>query len=253
MNLLSNVLWLILTMAMLAWLQIRLHREVQLFFLLLTRNPKLAILLFSLVFLPGVFLHELSHYLAAKLLRVRTGRISILPRDKGDGTLQLGFVEISATDPIRESLIGAAPLLAGSVFVSVAGISYLKLDTIWAALVQQGLGEGISELFALFNQPDVWLWLYLALAVSSTMFPSSSDRRPMTKLLIGLVLLLTVVLLFGAGVWLLNLVGPGVTRTLGAASVIFGVSAGLHLMLLIPLALIRRLLVDLIGVKVSTV
>lgn len=252
MNLLSNVLWLILTMAMLAWLQIRLHREVQLFFLLITRNPKLAILLFSLVFLPGVFLHELSHYLAAKLLRVRTGRFSILPRDKGDGTLQLGFVEISATDPIRESLIGAAPLLAGSVFVSVAGISYLKLDAIWAALVQQGLGEGISELFALFNQPDVWLWLYLALAVSSTMFPSSSDRRPMTKLLIGLVLLLAVVVLFGAGVWLLNLVGPGVTRTLGAASVIFGVSAGLHLMLLIPLALIRRLLVDLIGVKVST-
>ncbi len=252
MNLLSNVLWLILTMAMLAWLQIRLHREVQLFFLLITRNPKLAILLFSLVFLPGVFLHELSHYLAAKLLRVRTGRFSILPRDKGDGTLQLGFVEISATDPIRESLIGAAPLLAGSVFVSVAGISYLKLDAIWAALVQQGLGEGISELFVLFKQPDVWLWLYLALAVSSTMFPSSSDRRLMTKLLIGLVLLLAVVVLFGAGVWLLNLVGPGVTRTLGAASVIFGVSAGLHLMLLIPLALIRRLLVDLIGVKVST-
>ena len=250
MNLLNNVLWLILTMALLAWLQMRLHREVQLFFLLITRHPKLAILLFSLVFLPGVFLHELSHYLAAKLLRVRTGRFSVLPRDKGDGTLQLGFVEISATDPIRESFIGAAPLLAGSVFVSFAGISYLELDAIWVALVQQGLGEGINELFALFKQPDVWLWLYLALAVSSTMFPSSSDRRPMTKLLIGLVLLFGVVLLFGAGVWLLNLVGPGISRIVGAASVVFGVSVGLHLLLLFPLALIRRLLVELSGVKI---
>jgi len=250
MNLLNNVLWLILTMAMLAWLQIRLHQEVQLFFLVITRNPKLAILLFSLVFLPGVFLHELSHYVTAKLLRVRTGRFSILPRDKGDGTLQLGFVEIAATDPIRESIIGAAPLLAGSVFVAFAGISYLGLDDIWAALVQQGLGAGIGELFALFKQPDVWLWLYLALAVSSTMFPSSSDRRPMTKLLIGLVLLLTVGLLLGAGYWLLNMVGPGISRTLGAASVIFGVSAGLHLLLLLPLLLIRLMLAELIGVKI---
>lgn len=250
MNLLNNVLWLILTMAMLAWLQIRLHQEVQLFFLVITRNPKLAILLFSLVFLPGVFLHELSHYVTAKLLRVRTGRFSILPRDKGDGTLQLGFVEIAATDPIRESIIGAAPLLAGSVFVAFAGISYLGLDDIWAALVQQGLGAGIGELFALFQQPDVWLWLYLALAVSSTMFPSSSDRRPMTKLLIGLVLLLTVGLLLGAGYWLLNMVGPGISRTLGAASVIFGVSAGLHLLLLLPLLLIRLMLAELIGVKI---
>ena len=75
MNLLENALWLILTMALLAWLQMRLHQEVQLFFLLITRNPKLAILLFSLVFLPGVFLHEISHYLTAKLLRVRTGRM----------------------------------------------------------------------------------------------------------------------------------------------------------------------------------
>ena len=252
MELLNNLLWLILTMAMLAWLQMRLHREVQLFFLLVTRNPKLAILLFSLVFLPGVFLHELSHFIAAKLLRVRTGRFSVFPRDQGDGTLQLGFVEISATDPIRESLIGAAPLLAGSVFVSFAGISYLGLDAIWAALVQQGLGDGISALFALFKQPDVWLWLYLAMAVSSTMFPSHSDRRPMTKLLIGLLLLLAVLILFGAGVWLLNLVGPGISRLLGAASVVFGVSTGLHLLLLLPLALIRRLFVDLIGVKIRT-
>lgn len=252
MNLLENALWLILTMALLAWLQMRLHQEVQLFFLLITRNPKLAILLFSLVFLPGVFLHEISHYLTAKLLRVRTGRFSVFPREKGDGKLQLGFVEIAGTDPIRESVIGAAPLLAGSVFVAFAGISRLGMDSVWMALTQQGLGEGISELFALFRQPDVWLWLYLALAVSSTMFPSSSDRRPMTKLLIGLVLLLALIILFGAGVWLLDLVGPGVSRTLGAASLVCGMSVGLHILLLVPLGLLRRLFGELMWVKIRT-
>ena len=81
----------------------------------------------------------------------------------------------------------------------------------------------------LYEVITVWLWLYLALAVSSTMFPSSSDRRPMTKLLIGLVLLLALIILFGAGVWLLDLVGPGVSRTLGAASLVCGMSVGLHI------------------------
>jgi hypothetical protein len=253
MDLLNNILWLILTVALLAWLQLRLHQEVQLFFLLITRNPKLAILFFSLVFLPGVFLHELSHFLSAKLLRVRTGRFSIFPKDLEDGRLQLGFVEIAETDPVRESLIGAAPLLAGSMFVAYAGLSHLGLDAIWVALVKQGLGEGIGEFFALFDRPDVWLWLYLALAVSSTMFPSSSDRRPIIKLVIGLGILLGIVLVFGAGYWLLNLVGPGLSRTLGAASVIFGVSVGLHLLLLVPLMLVRRVMVELLGVEIRRI
>jgi hypothetical protein len=252
MDLLEIIFWLVISLFLLAWLQNRLHREVQLFFLLLTRNPKLAIVFFSLVFFPGIFLHELSHFVTAKLLRVRTGRFSLLPRDLQNGRLQLGFVEIAATDPIRESLIGAAPLLAGSGLVAYAGLARLGMDSIWIALVQQGLGEGLSELFALFERPDIWLWLYLALAVSSTMFPSSSDRRPMIKLVVGLAILLGIVLAVGAGVWLLDLVGPGLTRILGALSVIFGISAGLHLMLLVPLLLVRLLLVELLGAEIRT-
>ncbi len=239
-------------MALLAWLQMRLHREVQLFFLLVTRNPNLAVLFFSLVFLPGVFLHEFSHFFTAKLLGVRTGRFSIFPRDMKNGRLQLGFVEVAAADPVRESLIGAAPLMAGSGFVAYAGLSRLGLDSIWTAVVQHGLSEGLNELLFLFQQPDVWLWFYLALAVSSTMFPSSSDRQPMVKLVIGLMILLGVVLALGAGVWLLNLVGPGLSRALAAAAVIFGMSVGLHVALVLPLGLLRRVLVRMMGVEIRT-
>lgn len=252
MDLLTNILWVVLTMALLAWLQSRLHREVQVFFLLLTRSPRITVLLFALVFLPGVFLHELSHFVTAKLLRVQTGRFSIFPKNMADGRLQLGYVEVAGSDPLRESLIGAAPLLAGSAFVSYAGLSQLGLDSIWTALSQKGVGQGLIELFASIERPDIWLWLYLALAVSSTMFPSSTDRQPMLKTLIGFLILLGIVLALGAGYWLFNLVGPGLTSTTGAAALIFGVSAGLHVLLLIPLLLMRVLLVELLGVKIQT-
>lgn len=251
MDLLNNIFWLLLTLSVLGWLQIRLHREVQIFLLLVTRSPRLSVVLFSLIFLPGVFLHELSHLVTAKLLRVPTGRFSVIPKNLPNGRLQLGYVEVAATDPLRESLIGAAPLLAGSIFVAHAGLVRLGLDAVWSAPGQQGIGQGLSELFSLFDRPDVWLWLYLALTVSSTMFPSASDRRPMLKTVIGLLILVGIVLAFGAGYWLLNLVGPGLTRTLDAAAVVFGISASLHLLLLLPLTLVRYLLSVLLGVKIQ--
>lgn len=240
----EQIIWFGLTLAVLAWLQPRLHTEIQRIFLILTRNPKTAILLFALMFLPGVFLHELSHFLAAKLLRVPTGRFSVFPRELGNQRLQMGFVEVAVADPVRESLIGAAPLLTGSAFVAFVGFSRLGMNTLVTS-VQLGLGEAISAFFALFHQADVWLWLYLALTVSSTMFPSASDRRPWLKVGIGLAIILGVVLLLGAGVWLLDLLQPGLTRGLTAAAMIFGISAGMHLLLLLPLVLVRILLAEL--------
>jgi len=74
----------------------------------------------------------------------------------------------------------------------------------------------------------------------------------MLKTLIGFLILLGIVLALGAGYWLFNLVGPGLTSTTGAAALIFGVSAGLHVLLLIPLLLMRVLLVELLGVKIQT-
>jgi len=237
----EQIIWFVLTLTALAWLQPRLHTEIQRIFLLMTRSSKAALLLFALVFLPGVFLHELSHFLAAKLLRVRTGRFSIFPRELGNQRLQMGFVEVAASDPVRESLIGAAPLLTGSAFVAYVGFSRLGVNALFSSIFL-GLGESITAFFELFRQPDVWLWLYLALTVSSTMFPSASDRRPWLKVVIGLAIILGVVLILGAGVWLLDLILPGLTRGLTAAAMIFGISAAMHVFLLLPLALLRILL-----------
>jgi hypothetical protein len=60
--LLDGLAWLLLMLGPLLLLQPVLHREIQAVFLLLTRRPALTIGLFSLIFFPGVLLHEGSHF-----------------------------------------------------------------------------------------------------------------------------------------------------------------------------------------------
>ena len=70
----DGLVWLVVCLAPFLLVQRWLHRDIQAVFLLLTRRPELTIGLFSLLFFPGVLLHETSHFLMAVLLRVRTGR-----------------------------------------------------------------------------------------------------------------------------------------------------------------------------------
>ncbi|HCB01517.1 MAG TPA: hypothetical protein DEP19_03965, partial [Anaerolineae bacterium] len=69
-------------------LQRLLHREIQVVMLLITRNIQLTLAIFSILFFPGVLLHETSHFFMAKLLRVKTGKFSVIPKPLSDGRLQ---------------------------------------------------------------------------------------------------------------------------------------------------------------------
>ncbi len=249
LTLLDSLLWLLFILGPLVFLQPRLHREVQAVFLMVTRNPSLTILLFSILFFPGVLLHEVSHFLMAKLLRVRTGRFSVLPKALKDGRLQMGFVEIYPADPLREAMVGAAPLLAGGALVAFAGLNRLGLDAVWNAGVQNGIGGVWSALQAFFQQPDVWLWLYLTITVSSMMFPSASDRRPWLPVGIALAALLAIGLAAGAGGWMVETFEPVVSRALHAAVVVFGIAAGVQAALLAPLIALRHLIGRVFGVR----
>src|SRR3972149_1644635 len=121
----DGLMWLLLVLGPLIFVQRKLHRESQAVFLLLTRHKEISLALFSLLFFPGVLLHEMSHYITARLLGVKTGRFSLLPTPLPDGRLRLGFVEAESVDFVRDALIGAAPLLTGGLFVAYAGIQRL--------------------------------------------------------------------------------------------------------------------------------
>jgi len=251
MTQLSGLVWFIIMLVPLILLQRLLHREIQAVFLILTRDTRFTMGIFAMLFLPGVFLHELSHFVMAKILRVRTGKFSIFPQSLPDGRLQLGYVETARSDAVRDSLIGAAPLIIGTLFVAYVAGYHLQMRVLW-----DSFRNGQFDLFwlgvrTLPQAPDFYLWFYLAFAVSSTMMPSESDRHAWLELLISIGVLFGITLLVGAGPWMLSNVAPRVSTFLSSVAVIFGLSAFVHILLILPTVLIHKLLARATGIDVA--
>jgi len=235
----------------LVFLQRFLHREIQVVTLLLTRNLQLTLAIFSIIFFPGVLLHETSHFFMAKLLRVKTGKFSIIPKPLPGGKLQMGYVEVERTDFVRDSLIGLAPLIAGTLFIAFAGITQLHLNTLWDVLK-----NGQVELFwmgvgLLPKVPDFWLWFYLTIVVSSTMMPSESDRHAWLPLGIWIGVLFTLAIVSGFGTWMLDHLAPFFDNLLNSVALLFGVSNIVHIVLLFPFFVLHRVLVYIMKVDVQ--
>lgn len=234
----------------LLWLQRGLHREIQSIFLLITRRVDISYVIFALIFLPGVFLHEMSHYLMARLLRVRTGGFSLLPKPLDNGRLQLGYVETSSSDLIRDALIGGAPLLTGGAFVIYAGIYHLEAQNLWSSLTGGAMAAFVATLSSMVKAPDFWVWFYLTFVISSTMLPSASDRKAWRPLLLIGSIILGIILLAGAGAWFINHLSLYVNEAMRTTAIVFGISAALHLILILPTWLIRMGLSRFLGLKV---
>jgi hypothetical protein len=251
MTQLTGFFWFVLMLVPLIYLQRLLHREIQAVFLILTRNAQLTMGIFQFIFLPGVFLHEGSHFLMAKILRVPTGRFSILPKPLPNGKLQLGYVETAKADIVRDSLIGAAPLIIGTLFVALVSIYKLEMRVLWDVLREGQLNLFWMGIHALPNGQDFYLWFYLTFVVSSTMMPSESDRHAWLELVVSVGVLFLIALLIGAGPWMLNNVAPVISNFLSSVAVIFGLSSVVHILLVLPTALIHRLLTRLTGMDVA--
>jgi hypothetical protein len=235
----------------LVFLQRYLHREIQAVFLILTRDARLTIGIFQIIFLPGVFLHEASHFLMAKILRVRTGGFSVIPRPLPNGRLQLGYVETAKSDIMRDSLIGAAPLIFGTLFVAYVAVYRLDMRVLWDTFRNGQFSLFWLGIKFLPTVKDFFLWFYLAFTVSSTMMPSESDRHAWLELVISVGVLFSIALLIGAGPWMLNNVAPFVSIFLSSVAVILGLSSIIHVVLILPTMLVHKLLARATGVDVA--
>lgn len=121
-----------------------------------------SIQMLSFLFLPGVIIHELSHFFMAIILFVEVSDIEFLPKIIND-RVKLGSVAIAKTDPIRRLLIGFSPIISGLSIFFFLGYYF---------------GGNIIFLF------------YLLFAIANTMFSSKKDLEG------ALALFLVVVILF---------------------------------------------------------
>ncbi len=249
--LLASWVWLLLALLPLVFLERWIHRHLQGLWLLIFRDPDIALVMYSIVMLPGVLLHEGSHWVMATLLGVRTGRFSILPERMPDGALRLGYVETVKVDFLREALIGVAPLVAGAGAIIFMGYERLGVGPVGEALTRgDGLAmvEGIRATTA---APDFWLWLYAIFTVSNSMLPSVSDRRTWLPSAALLALLGGLLVYAGFGPVLAEaLAAPldAATRALAAA---FTLTIGLNLFIAPFIWLVERALMRVTGLKVD--
>lgn len=133
-----------------------------------------------------MLIHELSHFLMAKLLFLRTGKISLFPELHGT-SVKLGSVEVERTDFLRSFLVGIAPLFGGigvlsllSWYMHQSGVLSFDLQS-WQSYLQ-------------------WLVLgYIAYVVTNTMFSSKKDVESALHLvLIAMVVTVIVLIFFGS-------------------------------------------------------
>lgn len=247
----DGLVWFAVTLLPLVFLQRLLHREIQTVFLLLSRSPEFTITLFSVIFLPGVLLHEFSHYLMAVILGVQAPRFSLIPQMLPDGRLQLGYVETARTDIIRDSLIGAAPLVAGGSLVAYLSVTRLDLLPLWVVLRNGQLNLFWLGITLLPQVKDFPLWFYLVFTISSTMLPSRSDRHAWLPLGVTILILLIAAVVTGAGPWMLANVTPILNSFLRSSATVFGLSAMLHAVLILPIWIVHLGLVRITGLDAA--
>ena len=239
-------LWLAATLVPLLLLERWIHRHLQGVALLTVGDPEVAVWLYALPLLPGVALHEASHALAGWLLGARVGRISILPARQGE-RIQLGFVPVEATGPLRTALIGLAPLMAGCLVLLLIGQLGLGLGPVGTALAAGDWRGALDGLVRATYARDFWVWAYLAFAVSNTMLPSRSDMRAWPVILLFLAVAGGIVAVLG--------LGSALSPKLVAALRWLAVACGLTLLIDLPFALLiwaaERGLSRLKGVRVE--
>ncbi len=143
----------------------------RLIFLISTRSPNVTTLVFSLIFLPGVFLHELSHLVMAKVLGVRTGNFSLLPEMMPDGSLQLRLRGSRAHRSFPRSVGGRCPVDQRNCLRGLCGDVAAAPGHHVGYLSEWAVGLVLMGLQTLPTIPDLWIWFYLTFAVSSTMMP----------------------------------------------------------------------------------
>lgn len=141
--------------------------EIYSFSYKITRSENFSIGILTFVLFLGVFIHEMSHFLAAKFLLVPTGKVSLFPKKEGN-YLKLGSVSIAQSNILKEFIIGVAPLVVG--IISILLLVYFMLQDL-----------------AGFNLLKIILSLMGIFVISNTMYVSRRDFQAALPFLVAVI------------------------------------------------------------------
>ena len=202
----------------------KLTRLLSMYFYSATRSKKATIYYLAILFFPGTFVHELSHYIMALLLNVRVGNMEFFPEVQ-EHSVKLGSVSIAHTDPFRRLLIGMAPFLFGTAII--LGLLY---------------AGSMNDLFGTY-----WFLIltgYAVFEIGNTMFSSRKDMEGALELLLVLFVLTLVFYLAGLRLPAFNpnvIFGqPLVAKIFEKGSYFLLLPLGIDCLLLIILSFFRR-------------
>lgn len=184
--------------------------------LLIFGSTKPGRAIYSLFVLPGTIIHELSHWIVAELLLVKTGEITIFPEES-----RLGSVSTAKSDPFRGFLIGLAPFITGLIILMI-------------------LGQLLSLGWRSYFWWQLALIVYGIMVMGNSMMISESDRRTWPFILIFFSLIAIVLYRMGfspsASIYLLF------SNILYTLNLVLGVTVGLNLVMIGGSYSLRRLI-----------
>jgi hypothetical protein len=226
MSLLPQLLAFALTLICLLALSRWITRQVLWLGHRVTKDENATLIGYYLLLFPGILLHELSHVVMAKLVRLKVGKLSLGPKQRRN-SIELGSVTVSRGDALRESLVGVAPFVAGTAALLAIGYGVFDVEKLGQAWNSGGLLVALKSLDGIWKVPDFWLWAYLIFAISNAMTPSPADRQPwlMAGLYIGVAL--AVAYLLGG----LSLVPQGLSDHVAGALQVLNLAFGFTLVM----------------------
>jgi hypothetical protein len=154
---------------------------------LLTKDFRTTTVLFYVLFLPGILLHEVALFFAASFLNVRAERIMTFPQVQEIADLKLNFIRLSNKAPRwKIALIEFAPPLMGVLVISLIASGILDITSALTVMRTGDLRDVGTGWAMLRAQPDFWLWVYIMFTVANTMTPRFTAQRALRPVLIFL-------------------------------------------------------------------